>query len=508
VRRFATIVVWAALLAAMAPNSGSAGTTVITHGLSPLASQPPAYTFTMAIAILAAAGDPSACGFGAGTPIGTVFSYDPGTGAWAYECGSAMPNGESVLIFNWTEESDGLNAGGTQGYAEAAADALYAALRDPQLPAAFADHSLLAPAVHFIGHSRGAVVNSDCAERLAAAGISVDHVTTLDPHPVDGTLDYPLDFADWGDRAPVHWSNIDFTDNYWRADGGGIPESSDFDGMPTGSDVDLDLGNSIEGAFDLDPVFEHTEAHAWYHGTIDLAANDDGDGTHIDNELFTNWYGSNGVPERNLTGFYHSAIAQGARPAQTVRTAPGWSPLEIYNGDFEIVNETGLGTGIGYAGWLYHGGDKAGILVPWSSADPPPGSLRYLTLFGNSTNRSLTHNRLYVDEAVGGIEFDRRVAVPSTNDRLKIILVDPGGDTTIVDASLASITAWESVSFPVFAADTDRTVTLRVEIDGAGDGVEAIVDIDNLHFVPEPTSTLMLSAGLAVLLLIGHRRRP
>lgn len=505
-RQIVTIVVWAAILAAMAPNSGSAGTTVITHGFSPLATQPPAWTFTMARAILAADGDPSDCGDAAGTPVGTVFTYDPVTGAWDYECGSSSPNGEVVLIFNWTEESDGLNVGGTQGYADAAADALYAALRDPQLPAAFAGQSLLAPDVHFIGFSRGTVVNSDCVERLAAAGVAVDHVTTLDPHPVDGTLDYPTDLADWGDRAPVTWSNVAFADNYWRADGGGTLRAADFDGMSIVSDVNLFLGDSIESGFDPDPVFEHFEVHAWYHGTIDLAANDDGAGTDIDNELFTGWWGSSGVPNRNATGFYHSSIVQGTRPAQAARTAPGWSPFEIYNGDFEIVDEAGLDVGIGYAGWLYHGGAKAGILVPWSSLDPPPGSVRYLTLFGNGTERSLTHNRLYVDDSVGGIEFDRRVAFPSTNDRLKIILSDPGGDTTIVDAALSSTTAWETVLFPVFAANTGQTATLRLEIDGAGDGVEAIVDIDDLHFVPEPNSRMMLGAGLTLLWLVGRRR--
>jgi hypothetical protein len=505
-RHIKTIAMGAALVAALLPSSGRAGTTVITHGFSPLASQPPDWAFTMARAILAADGDTSDCGDGAGTPIGTVFRYDPGTGAWQHECGSPTPNGEFVLIFDWTEESDGLNVGGTQGYAAAAADALYAALRDPQLPAAFAGQSLLAPSVHFIGFSRGTVVNSDCVERLAGAGIAVDHVTTLDPHPVDGTLDYPLDFADWGDRTPVSWTNVGFADNYWRADGSGIPESSDFDGMPLGADVDLDLGDSIEGPFDLDPIFEHFEVHAWYHGSIDLSAADDGAGTDIDDELFTDWYGSNGVPDRDTTGFHYSDIVQGTRPAQAARTAPSWSPLEIYNGDFEIVDEAGANVGIGYAGWLYHGGDKAGVLVPWSSLDPPPGSLRYLTLFGNGSERALTHNRLHVDDSVGGIEFDRRVAIPSTNDRLRIVFSDAGGDSTIVDAALDGATAWESVTFPIFAADTDRTVTLRIEIDGAGDGVESIVDIDDLHFVPEPGSSMLLGAGLAALLWIGRRR--
>ena len=148
-----------------------------------------------------------------------MFSYSPEFGTWDFDCGSATPNGEIALVFDWAEESDSADTGGTQGFAEAAADALYAALRDPWLPGNFEGLDLLAGDVHFVGHSRGTVVNSDCVERLAAAEIAVEHVTTLDPHPVDGTLDNPLGPLDWGDRAPITWTNVDFADNYWRADG-------------------------------------------------------------------------------------------------------------------------------------------------------------------------------------------------------------------------------------------------------------------------------------------------
>jgi hypothetical protein len=496
----------AALASLAAPSPLQAGTTVITHGFAPLASEPPAWTLTLAEVILAAAGDPSDCGaIPTETPVGTMFTYRPDTGEWRYECGSAVPNGEIVLVFNWSQESDGLNLGGTQGYAEAAADALYAALRDPQLPPAFAGEDLLAPAVHFIGHSRGAVVNSDCVERLAAAGIAIDHVTTLDPHPVNGTLDDPVP-GGWGDRDPVTWTNVSFSDNYWRADGGGVPWSADFDGMAIGADVDLDLGGAIEGFADVDPPFEHIEVHAWYHGTVDLTANDDGDGTAIDNELFTDWYDDAGVPARDLTGFYHSAIRQGSRPPPAPGVDPTWSPFSIYNGDFETVDQIGENIGIGYAGWLYHGGDKSGLLEPWSSLDPPPGSTYYLTLFGDGDNRSLTHNRLYVDDAVGAIELDRRVAIPSSNDRFKITLADGIADHTVADAPVVAATAWGTVSFPIPAVNTGRTYVLRVEIDGAGDGVESIVDVDHLRFVPEPQSPLLLGAGIAGLLVLGRKR--
>lgn len=496
----------AVIAAIVGSGAARAGTTIITHGFALGASEPPNWTLTLGRAILRAGGDVSQCGDNTGeTPVGSVFSYLPATGAWRIECGSTTPNGEIVLVFDWSRESDGLTTGGTQGFAEAAADALYAALRDPQFPAAFAGIDPLAAPVHFIGHSRGAVVNSDCVERLAAVGILVDQTTTLDPHPVDGTLDFPLDLADWLDRAPVTWNNVAFADNYWRMDGGGI-WAADFDGMSIAADVDLDLADAIEGLLDVDPVFEHTEVHAWYHGTVDLTASNDGDGTTIDDELVTDWWGDGGVPQRDATGYYYSDLVGGSRPPPVAGTAPSWSPLSIYNGSFEIVNSELETLGIGYAGWSYHGGEMPAGPSSWSSASPTPGSSYYLTLFGDGDRRSVRHNRLYVDDGAGSIAFDRRVTVPDANDHLVIEFSDELSNHTIVDLAVPTATDWESLAFPIPAAQRGETFTVLLELDGGGDGVGAIVDIDNLRFIPEPSQHLMLIAGLLVLFVIRNER--
>jgi len=299
---------------------------------------------------------------------------------------------------------------------------------------------------------------------------------------------------------------VAFADNYWRADGGGFPAYFDFDGMPLDGDLDLDLGDAIEGAGDFDPVYEHIETHAWYHGTVDWTANNDGDGTPIDNEPFTNWYDFAGVPARDMTGFYYSAIAQGTRPDPVGGSDPSWSPHEIFNGDFEIVDDAGANLGIGYAGWRFHGGDKAGTVVPWSSADPPAGSTYYLTLFAGPNSESLTHNRLYIDDSVGAIEFTRRIASASANDRLQIVLSDGIVEEALADADLSIATSWETVSIGIPAASVGRTQTIRFAIDGGGDGVESVVDLDDLHFVPEPGGALSLAMGCVALFTLVHRR--
>jgi len=102
-------------------GAAGAGTTVITHGFAPLATNPPGWTLDLAVAILAEAGDATNCGASTPpAPTGTVFTYDPGSGAWDLHCGSSTPNGEIVLVFNWTEESDGLNSAGRSGLRNAA----------------------------------------------------------------------------------------------------------------------------------------------------------------------------------------------------------------------------------------------------------------------------------------------------------------------------------------------------------------------------------------------------
>jgi hypothetical protein len=60
------------------------------------------------------------------------------------------------------------------------------------------------------------------------------------------------------------------------------------------------------------------------------------------------------------------------------------------------------------------------------------------------------------------------------------------------------LTSRETVSFAVPVASIGRTHTLRFALDGGGDGVEAVVDLDDLQFVPEP--------GGAGLFALAHRR--
>jgi hypothetical protein len=208
----------AGLAAAGAPSAGAEQfTTVLTHGFTTGAKG--LWVQAMAEAIVERAGE------------GSVFRYDPATGRWQYVTGFGPPDDVVVLIFNWTAESDGPSVGPNWGYAQAAADALYASLRHATYAGGSGPTDLLTGrTIHLAGHSRGACVMSETARRLALAGIPVDQVTTMDPHPVDGTLDWPVNF-DWGDPTPQKWIGVTWADNYWRADGG-LFNAADFDGIP------------------------------------------------------------------------------------------------------------------------------------------------------------------------------------------------------------------------------------------------------------------------------------
>jgi large repetitive protein len=175
--------------------------TVLTHGfqLGLLASffdngqfqQPPAF-MEMAQLIVRASGG------------GVVLSYDKAHGDWV-DVGTGKKGAEAlasaagkavVLVSDWYVESDISDS----GFAEAAADALYTSLVDLDRqvggrfvasatpgPASYIKGSLLNSPLHFIGHSRGTVVNSEIIQRLGFHKVveSGIHMTTLDPHDFD-----------------------------------------------------------------------------------------------------------------------------------------------------------------------------------------------------------------------------------------------------------------------------------------------------------------------------------
>ncbi len=125
---------------------------------------------------------------------GTVLWYDKRNGQWVdRDTGAvgaaALHDGKPVVLLSgWVSESDISDS----GYAEAAADALFASIMDLDEQTG---GKLLHSPLHFIGHSRGAVVNSEIIQRLGTyrPDVNTIQMTTLDPHDFkQATLDLPL----------------------------------------------------------------------------------------------------------------------------------------------------------------------------------------------------------------------------------------------------------------------------------------------------------------------------
>ncbi|MCB9839199.1 MAG: hypothetical protein H6813_07670 [Phycisphaeraceae bacterium] len=451
-------------LAAAMNSHAEPTTTVITHGLS-LGSKG-AWVQNMAEAVVAN-----------GPSGGSVYRYDGATGAWRYLPALSDGSTETIaLIFNWVDESDGVSTGPNWGYAQAASDALVAALRDARYLDGTGPGDLASGrTLHLIGHSRGAVVMSEASMRLVAGGITVDHLTTLDPHPVNGINAGCLGVAgdDWDDADPQRWSRGDgcaevtFLDNYYRFDGNGCdPNGQPVDGAFNVSLRDV-LGDTA--IFDNDLFgscpLEHTKVHAFYHGTVDLGAANDGDGCDIDN----GWYTTTGEPgcsSRACQGFFYSALGDGLsmRPAMGAGVEP--DPFAVLcNGGFDIGS---------YAGWSYHGGGGSGAINGG-------GFLRL-----SSAGSSRTHNRFYLPAGAVSLDLSHRVGVASPDDELVVTVTALGtGMTTELDRfALGAVEgAFTPRSTPLPMNLGAGSYTLTVAIDGGVSGIEAQVDVDDLMII-------------------------
>ena len=451
----------AAGLCGTALAGGVPTTTVIAHGFSP--SGKGAWVQATAAAVVARAGG-----------IGTVYRYQDEVGAWTRVDGIGNGSAEHIVaIFNWDADSAAPEEGPNLGYVQAAGDALYAILRDATYaPGSSGPADLVTGrASHFIGHSRGACTISEAILRLGVAGIAVDQMTTLDPHPVNGTLDARFNL-NWGDPVPKRWSNVAWADNYWRADGGGLINGLDFDGMPLDNVFNVQLSESVLNCCAYS--FSHSDVHLWYFGTVDLSTGASNGEESITSQMRSSWW-----PEgAGNVGFARSAIVGGARPA----ISPGIAPLPslapvLHNGNFD---------GGTRAGWAMHGG---------SGANLQSASGNWFARL-SASRAQLTHNRSFLPEPrdpARPLELSlamRRSGTAGANDSLRIELQGVGDETAspVPGASwgVAALgTSFSTVTVPIPAALCGRTSRLIFVLDGGGDGIASTVDIDDIViFVP------------------------
>ena len=458
----------------------ASGTTVICHGYQATSSVPD-WVFSMADAVALRAGN------------GRIFvnnrengGLDPCTNSY---CTSPGSGSETVIIYDWADDS---NESGT-GFSEAAAESLFAGLvrwsrMDP--PLVNLEH------LHLIGHSRGTVVNSEVAERLIAAGFPApEQVTSLDPHD-GGALKRAGEEADppqrWSwedfDVNVLHpeyrcgdppedpsgiccWTDVGYCDDYWR-DIDNLACNVDPDGKPV-------PGASVFDASDLNN-FCHSDVHTWYTFTIDPSAEIDpvtGDPPEPD------WFiesalncplSSRDTPlARSVDGYNMSRIGNGAVRCPDVPSARqkvhfDFSLREgLVNGDFE--NDGSGGADI--PGWSFHGGG--------GTAEVETSENQYLDLYGGQWRE---HNFFYLPANATALSFCRRVFDPGSSDVFSIYLQVEGGYRSFYSETLDSAGDWECFLVPLLSDERDQPVTVLLTLSDVA-GAEPDVGFDDLSIL-------------------------
>jgi len=305
------------------PAAGG-GVTVITHGLNGnvdgwitgMAEQIPAYDRFP----------------GTNYTFYKLYFVPDGSGydlAWARLGGglpSATDSGEIIVAFDWSQLSDGNSYNTYQ-----IATVLAAALLSTNFISELNGHALCELSIHLIGHSRGGSLMCQTSLLMGTNGAWVDHLTTLDPHPLNDP-EFPLDSLLYSavDAPCATYQNILFHDNYW--------ENLNF----------LVHGESVSGAYIRkltslsggyqnvgDSFYQHSNVHLWYHGSINLntpASDTEASITSTERQSWWVPYEDDGL----IAGFYYSRIGGGDRTSQDQPAGQGHAVSDGYNQDWDL----------------------------------------------------------------------------------------------------------------------------------------------------------------------------
>ncbi len=221
-------------------------------------------------------------------------------------------SGEILILLDWSDLAGGFDYDTYQVASMVASNFLRT-----NFISELGGHSLAELPMHLIGHSRGGSLMCQISQLLGTNGVWVDHLTTLDPHPLnnDGFGDFPFTATD----APCHtYQNVLFHDNYYQ----------ELNVIAYGEPV---AGAYVRELISLDGGYggltaSHSDVHLWYHGTIDFRKPASDYAAFItDTELNTWW-----TPYENYglaAGFYYSLIGHGDRLSTNRPAGPGTSRI-------------------------------------------------------------------------------------------------------------------------------------------------------------------------------------
>jgi hypothetical protein len=125
----------------------------------------------------------------------------------------------------------------------------------------------------------------ELSRQLGTNGVWVDHLTTLDPHPLNDPA-FPLDrFLYSAVDAPAKsYENVLFHDNYWQNAAFGVT------GLPVAGAYVRKL-TSFTGGYS-GTASEHSDVHLWYHGTLDGRVPTSDTEANLTSSERASWWGS------------------------------------------------------------------------------------------------------------------------------------------------------------------------------------------------------------------------
>jgi hypothetical protein len=183
-------------------------------------------------------------------------------------------SGQIIIKFDWSQlagnPTDAVDPFNDDTSTVIVAQELYDVLAQPNILPDLDGHALVEYPIHLIGHSRGGSLMNELSYILGTNGIWVDHLTTLDPHPLNNDGNEELGFFPTDASATNTWANVLFRDNYWQNYPDGL---FDFNGEPAFGAYNRYLDNQeVSGGYNTTAIIapHHSNVHLWYYGTIDL----------------------------------------------------------------------------------------------------------------------------------------------------------------------------------------------------------------------------------------------